>query len=120
MRAAVGLLLVAEALSTALRTAGRLSILSVYPWMAISFVAARFAVALVQFAGGTMLLNGRPGGRAIGQWAFGTSAVLRVFELGFGFAPTSLFPSYRWPAVGLYCAYAAAAIGYLRHTRGQR
>ena len=38
------------------------------------------------------------------------SAVLTTFEIGLRWAPTSLFPSYRWPAVGLYWLYALVGV----------
>jgi hypothetical protein len=106
--------LLLEGLATGVRFVTRVPILVVYPPLTIAFVVLRLGVALAQFTSGWMLLNGRPAGSSFGRWTYGVSAALVTFEIGLGFAPTSLFPAYRWPAVGLYWLYALAAIAALR------
>ena len=117
MRTVFALLLVLEGLSTALRTTTRLPVLMVYPPLTIAFVAARFLVAVQQFSAGWLVMGGRPPGPLLARWALAESAILVTFELGCGFAPTNLFPAYRWWAVGLYWAYALAGIFVFRHER---
>ncbi len=110
VRRVFALLLVLEGLSSALRFATRLPVLMFYPPLTIAFVVARLAVAVQQFSAGWMVMSGRPPGPTIARWALAESAVLVTFELGLGFAPTNLFPAYRWWAVGLYWAYALTGI----------
>jgi hypothetical protein len=114
MRTVFALLLILEGLSSALRFATRLPVLMVYPPLTIAFVAARFIVAIQQFSAGWMVIGARPPGPSVARWALAQSAVLVTFELGLGFAPTNLFPAYRWWAVGLYWAYALAGIFVFR------
>jgi hypothetical protein len=111
------LLLILEGLSSALRFASRLSVLMVYPPLTVAFVAARFIVAIQQFGAGWMVIGGRPPGPPMARWALAASAVLVTLELGLGFAPTNLFPAYRWWAVGLYWAYALTGIFVFRQGR---
>ena len=110
-------LLLLEGLSTALRTTTRLPVLMVYPPLTIAFMATRFLVAVQQFSAGWIVMGGRPPGPLIARWALLESAVLVTFELGFGFAPTNLFPSYRWWAVGWYWAYALTGLFFFRPDR---
>lgn len=110
-------LLLLEGLSTALRTTTRLTVLLVYPPLTIAFIAARFLVAVQQFSAGWMVMSGRPPGPPIARWALLESAVLLTLELGFRFAPTNLFPAYRWWAVGGYWAYALVGIFVFRPDR---
>jgi hypothetical protein len=106
----LGLLLVGEGLASALRFVTRLSVVTIYPSLIVGFWFARFLVAVQQFAAGSMVLSGRPLGRALAPWVYAQSAVLLTFELGFAFAPTNLFPAYRWWAVAIYWTYAAIGI----------
>ena len=117
MRRVFALLLMLEGLSSALRFAARLTILMFYPPLTIAFIAARFFVAVQQFSAGWMVMSGRPPGPPIARWALLESAVLVTFELGFGFAPTNLFPAYRWWAVGWYWAYALTGLSVFRSQR---
>ena len=110
-------LLLLEGLSTALRTTTRLPVLMVYPPLTIAFMATRFLVAVQQFSAGWIVMGGRPPGPLIARWALLESAVLVTFELGFGFAPTNLFPAYRWWAVGWYWAYALTGLSVFRSQR---
>jgi len=114
LTAVIASLLILEGLLTGTRAAGRVSVLAVYPAVTMAFIAARFGVAVLQFAGGSMLLWKSPGGPVVAQWSLAASGLLLVFELGLGFSPTNLFPSYRWPAVAFYGAYALAGAAYLR------
>jgi hypothetical protein len=114
MRRLFALLLILEGLSSALRFASRLPVLMFYPPLTIAFMAARFIVAVQQFSAGWMVMSGRPPGPTFARWALTESAVLVTFALGLGFAPTNLFPAYRWWAVGLYWAYALTGIFIFR------
>jgi hypothetical protein len=117
MRSAFAFILTLEGLSSALRFLTRLSVVAVYPPVTLAFIAARFLVAMQQFAAGWMVLGRRPPGPAFARWVFVQSAVLYTFSLGFGFAPTSLFPSYRWWLVGAYWIYALAGVAIFRPPR---
>lgn len=117
MRRILSFLLILEGLSTALRSATRLSVIVVYPATTIAFFAARLAVAIQQFAAGWMASRRHPFGPRLAQWALGESAVLTTFEIGFGFASTNMFPAYRWWAVGLYWIYAIVGIVIFRRER---
>ena len=117
VRRVFALLLILEGLSSALKFSSRLSILTIYPPLTIAFVGARVVVAVQQFAAGWMVIGGRLPGPALARWTFAESAVLITFELGFRFAPSSLFPAFRWWAVGLYWLYAAAGILVFRSKR---
>ena len=118
---AFGLLLLLEGLSTGLRTATRLPTIVVYPWIAIAFVGVRLGVALQQFTAGWMVIGGRMPGPRLARWAYAQSAVLVTLEIGFRFAPTNIFPSYRWWFVAAYWAYAVAGIlVFWRYAGGER
>jgi hypothetical protein len=117
MRTVFATALTLEGLSSALRFLTRLSVVGVYPPVTLAFIAARFLVAIQQFAAGWMVLGRRAPGPAFARWAFVQSAVLYTFSLGFGLGPTSLFPSYRWWAVGAYWIYALAGIVTFRRER---
>jgi hypothetical protein len=105
-----GILLLVEGLSSGLRAATRLPTIVVYPWPTIAFAALRLFVAFQQFTAGWMVIGGRPPGPRLGRWAFAQSAVLVTLEIGLRFAPTNIFPSYRWWFVGAYWVYALAGI----------
>jgi hypothetical protein len=117
LRNLIAVLLTLEGLSSALRAVIRLPALMVYPPLTISFLAARFIVAVQQFGAGWMVIGGRPPGPSFARVALAQSAVLVTFELGFGLAPTSLFPAYRWWAVGVYWIYALIGILVFRPER---
>ena len=117
MQYAFALVLLLEGLSSALRFLTRLSIVSVYPPFTFAFIAARFLVAIQQFAAGWMVLGRRPPGPAFARWVFVQSALLHTFSLGFGFGPTSLFPAHRWWVVGGYWIYALIGLVIFRSER---
>ena len=117
MQRVFAFLLVLEGLSSALRFLTRLSAYAVYPPLTLVFIAARLLVAVQQFAAGWMVMGGRPPGPSFARWVFVQSAVLHTFSLGFGFAPTSIFPAYRWWAVGAYWIYALTGFVIFRRER---
>jgi hypothetical protein len=117
MQQLFALLLVLEGLSSALRFLTRLSVLSVYPPFTLAFIGARFLVAVQQFAAGWMVFGRRPPGLLFARWVLVQSALLYTVGLGFGFAPTSLFPAHRWWVVGAYWVYALAGLVIFRPTR---
>ena len=117
LRTGFAVVLILEGLSSALRFATRPSVLTIYPPLTIAFIGARLVVAVQQFAAGWMVIGGRLPGPALARWTFAESAVLITFEIGLRFAPSSLFPAFRWWAVGLYWLYAAAGILVFRSNR---
>jgi hypothetical protein len=110
--------LLLESLSTAARTAGRLAVLSIYPWPTLAFIGARMCIAVLQFSSGWMIFTRSSIGWPLGRRTFLISACLVTLELGFGLVPTNLFPTYRWPAVGLYWVYALIGVWMLRDAPG--
>lgn len=111
-RVVAGLLL-AEAVMNGMWVARLIPRLHLYGLLVGAFVVLRAAVAALQGTAGMMIVAGRPAAILFGQRALLLSAGLLTFELGARIAPTNLFPSWRWPAVGLYWTYALAAIWVL-------
>jgi hypothetical protein len=116
-QSAYSLVLILEGLSSALRFLTRLSVLSVYPPFTLAFIGARFLVAVQQFAAGWMVFGRRQPGPLFARWVLVQSALLYTVSLGFGFAPTSLFPAHRWWVVGAYWIYALTGLVIFRPER---
>jgi len=117
-RLALAVLLMLEGLSTGVRTVSTLqSLMVVYPWTVVALALLRATVAIGQFAAGWMLVDDTPFGAWLGRAVLLSSAALLTVELGLRAAPTSVFPSYRWPAVGAYWLYALAGTWFLRSRR---
>ncbi len=117
MRSILAILLILEALFTGLWVAGLLPTFAVYDWLAIATVVLRGLVGACQFASGWLLLRRLPPADRLAETAFVASAALMTVEVGFGVAPSSLFPEFRWPVVGAYWLYALLAAGYLHFTK---
>jgi hypothetical protein len=115
-RALLAVLLLAEALHTAFYVAGLVPSLAAHDARAVFVIIARGFVGAVQLASGTFLLVNRPSAPALAQLALALSAVVVALEVGFGFAPTSLDPTYRWPIVLVYWIYALGWIVVLRRS----
>jgi hypothetical protein len=114
VRTLFAVLLLFEGLGSGLRAVTRLPVLFIYPWDTVLFMVLRLVIALQQFAAGWLVRTRRPLGPALARWAYPQSAVLVTLELGFGLAPTNIFPAYRWWVVGLYWLYAAAGMAVFR------
>jgi hypothetical protein len=117
LRVVIAILLIGESLLTGTWIAARLPVLAAYPITVVGLVVLRGLVGAWQFAGGYALIvrRGHPAGVEIAAWSLIASAVLLTIELGAGLSPSSLFPSYRWPVIGAYWAYAVAAWWWIRH-----
>jgi hypothetical protein len=117
VRIVIAILLIGESLLTGTWIAGRLPVLAAYPSVVIGLVLLRGLVGAWQFAGGYVLLVRRahPAGAELAAWSLIASAALLTIELGARLSPSSLFPSYRWPVIGLYWTYAIAAWWWIRH-----
>jgi hypothetical protein len=102
-----------EGLATGLRSTQFIPVLVVYSGFTVAMLVMRAFVGVLQFASGWMLVQDGPFGRKCGRTALVVSAVLTTLELGFRLAPTSVFPSYRWPLVGAYWVYAMAGLWIL-------
>ena len=113
-RGLLAFLLIAEALSTAFWIAGIVPKLASHDALVVSVVVLRGLVGALQLGSGAFLLAGRPAATVLAQFALISSAVLNMLEIGFGFAPTSLEPMYRWPIVALYWVYALGWTAALR------
>jgi hypothetical protein len=116
LRVVIAILLIGEGLLTGTWIAGRLPALAAYPLVVIGLVLVRGLVGAWQFAGGYLLLlrRGHPAGAVLAAWSLIASAALLTIELGAQLSPSSLFPSYRWPVLGAYWAYAIAAWWWIR------
>jgi hypothetical protein len=116
LRVVIAILLIGESLLTGTWIAARLPVLAAYPITVVGLVVVRGLVGAWQFAGGYVLLvrRGHPAGAELAAWSLIASAVLLTIELGAEFSPSSLFPSYRWPVIGAYWAYAIAAWWWIR------
>jgi hypothetical protein len=64
-----------------------------------------------------MVIGRRPPGRSLARWVLVLSALLYTVGLGFGLAPSSIFPAYRWWAVGAYWIYALSGLVVFRTPR---
>src|SRR5688572_7721403 len=114
LRGIFSVLLIVEGLSSVVRAVMRLQVIIVYPWMTVLFMAARLVVAIQQFTAGWLALGDRPLASVMARWAYLQSAALLTVELGFRFAPTNIFPAYRWWLVGGYWIYALIGIAVFR------
>jgi hypothetical protein len=116
IRVVIAILLIGESLLTGTWIAGRVSVLAAYPLVVVGLVLLRGLVGAWQFAGGYVLLVRRahPAGAELAAWSLIASAALLTIEIGAGLSPSSLFPSYRWPVIGAYWAYAIAAWSWIR------
>jgi hypothetical protein len=117
MPSAYAFILILEGLSSAVRFLTRVSVFGVYPPVTLAFIGARLLVAAQQFAAGWMVLGRRPFGPTFARWVLVQSALLHTLTLGFGLAPTSIFPAYRWWAVGAYWIYALLGVVIFRSKR---
>jgi hypothetical protein len=107
-------LLIAEAMFGALRVANLLPRLAAYDAIALVLIVARGLIGALQIAAGWMIATHRPQGRTLGQAALAAAALITVFDVGFGLAPTDVYAWLRWQVTAAYGAYAAAAIALLR------
>lgn len=119
MWAVVALALVAEGLLTALWVAGRLPTLVIYSPLTILIIGVRAIVGALQFASGWMLIRRVPPAAIFAKAALIASATLLTIELGAEITPTNLFPSYRWPVIGVYWVYVGVASWVLRRSIGR-
>lgn len=101
-------LLLFEALSSASWLTQRLSTLAIYGWVTLLVLAGRAAITVLQGTAAVMLLQRHPAARTFAHAAILAAAVALTVELGFHLAPTSVFPTLRWPYVAAYWLYSLA------------
>jgi hypothetical protein len=116
IRRAVAFLLIAESLLTAARMTSMLSIISVYDGVALLLIVLRALLVPLQFAGGWFVASRRPQGPPLARAALVLGAVLTVFDVGLGLAPSPIYPWWRWQATLAYAIYAV--LGVLVMPRG--
>jgi len=116
----VAVALVVEAAMSAMWIAQIIPRLDTYGPLIGAFVLIRAVTAALQGTAGVMAFAGHPAAVLFGQRALLLSAVLLTFELGAGVTPTSVFPTWRWPLVAAYWAYALAAVWILEVTGKRR
>jgi hypothetical protein len=108
MRAVVASCLVVEVVVTGSWLASALPMLPVYGWATLLMIAARVIATASQSAAIYGLVEHNTTGPDLSATAFLTSAVVLTLELGTRLAPSNVFPSHRWPIVGMYWLYALA------------
>ena len=117
IRRAVAFLLIAESLLTAARIASILSVIAVYDGVALLLIVLRALLAPLQFAGGWFVASRRPQGAPLARAALVLGALLTVFDVGMGLAPSPVYPWWRWQATLAYAIYAS--IGVIVMRRGE-
>jgi hypothetical protein len=116
VRATFVVLLVLEALNALLWAARIASAAAVYDTVVLVMVLLRVLVSALQGVSAWLLANRALPAVALARLAFGLSAALLVFEIGFRLSPSSVQPDLRFPIVAAYVAYALTCIrglGYL-------
>jgi len=114
MRVVIAGLMMLEGVASGLRLARFMSALRIYPPLTIGLLVVRTGIGALLVSAGLMVLQRHPAGPVLARRGLIASAAFAALEVGFGFVPTSIFPTYRWPAVALYWCYAAGAIWWLR------
>jgi hypothetical protein len=114
IRRAVAFLLIAESLLTAARMTSMLSIISVYDGVALLLIVLRALLVPLQFAGGWFVASRRPQGPPLARAALVLGAVLTVFDVGLGLAPSPIYPWWRWQATLAYAIYAVLGVLVMR------
>lgn len=106
--------LIAESLLTAARLTSLLPTLAAYDGAALVLILLRAVLVPLQFAGGWFLAKRQPQGAPLAKAALATGAVLTIFDIGLGLAPSPVYPWWRWQATVLYAIYAGVALLRLR------
>jgi hypothetical protein len=114
IRRAVAFLLIAESLLTAARMTSMLSVLAVYDGVALLLIVLRALLVPLQFAGGWFVASRRPQGPPLARAALVLGAVLTVFDVGLGLAPSPIYPCWRWQATLAYAIYAVLGVLVMR------
>ena len=114
IRRAVAFLLIAESLLTAARMASMLSVLAVYDGIALLLLVLRATLMPLQFAGGWFVASNRPQGPPLAVAALAGGAVLTVFDVGLGLAPSPVYPWWRLHATVAYAIYALIGVIVMR------
>ena len=102
--------LLAESLFTAARLTSFISTLAVYEGTALVLLVLRAALVPLQCAGGWFLAKRQPQGAPLARAALIIGALLTVFDVGLGLAPSPVYPWWRWEVTGLYALYAAIGL----------
>jgi hypothetical protein len=110
----VAYLLIAEGLLGALWLANLVPVIAAHGPVTIALIVARGLVAAAQLMSGWLLIRRRPPGAPIARGALLASAALVILEIGLRLAPSNLDPTFRWPVVAAYGAYAMALRWSLR------
>lgn len=117
MRILLGAALGLEGMWTALWLARLVPVLGIYEGITLVVIGARGLVGALQMASGWMLVRGLPPATVFARGVLVGSAVLLTLELGARLGPSSLFPSLRWPVIGIYWVYALTAAWHLGRVR---
>ena len=110
----LGLLLTAEGVWTLVWLTQLLSSLGWRDKASVAVILTRGVVGAMQLTTGWGLASRRPSALALARWVLVASAVLLTIEIGSRLTPTDIDPTYRWPLVAVYWAYALVAILFVR------
>lgn len=110
----LGLLLIAEGVSTLFWLVMLLPSLGWRDRSSVAVIVARGVIGALQLVSGWGLASRNVSAPALARWALGLSAALLALEMGFHLSPSNLDPTYRWPLVWAYAVYALVAIVILR------
>ena len=110
----IAFFLIAEALFAGARVAQFIPRLGGYDPVAAALILSGGFLGALQFTAGWMLATRRPQGHVLGQAALLAGAILTVFDVGMGLAPTEVYAWIRWQVTIVYVAYALAATMFLR------
>ncbi len=110
----LGFLLIAEGVSTLFWLVMLLPSLGWRDRSSVAVIVVRGVIGALQLVSGWGLASRNASAPALARWALGISAALLALEIGFHLSPSNLDPTYRWPLVWAYAAYALVAIVILR------
>jgi hypothetical protein len=114
----IAFVLIAESMLTASRLTALLPSIAAYDGVALLLIVLRGLLAPLQFAGGRFVASKRPQGRPLAVAALALGAVLTVFDVGLGLAPSPVYPWWRWQATLVYGIYAVIGIAAMQRDRG--
>ena len=106
MRGALACTLVVEMVLSASWLAGRLPMLAAYGVTTLAMIGLRGGLTALQAAAAFALAGKSAGAPRLAGMAFALGALTLTLELGARLSPSNVFPSYRWPIVAAYWAYA--------------
>ncbi len=109
-----------ESLFAALYLSQLISAIPGHDALVIAVILARGVVGALQFTAGWLLGARRPVGFVVAQWAIVAAMAWELLAVGFNFAPTGIYPWWRWQATGAYFIYGTAILGAIHKSRNMK